>query len=322
MSKFRAFKNLLLDFMQNTIKILFSKTFKYKLMLKKIALLTILLTYIVSAQAQGFKFSVHVDPLISLLDSDYNQVEGAAIAGGMALGVEVERYFAEGENYAITFGLDFSLGKGGTLLYKYGGILMGNTDLDKNSYANNIFGTEPASGENLHLSAFTRIKYSINYVEIPFGLKLRTNELGGSYMRAFFHIPLIKIMVPVIAQGRVYSVDTKANDYEPDLNPLAYSVPEETKSSPEKNIYGEIFPIQIGIGAGAGVEYSPNAEGGLRLFAGIYYDYGVLDVVGRKKIDYEEPLTPANTISGTRETKNLNPRNALHNIALRIGVTF
>lgn len=287
-------------------------------MLKKIALLTILLGYIVSAQAQGFKFSVHVDPIISFLDSDYNQVEGAGIAGALALGVEVERYFAEGENYAITFGLDFSLGKGGTLLYKYGGVLLGNTDLDKNSYIDNdTKANKPLSGENLHLSSFTRIKYSVNYVEIPVGLKLRTNELGSSYMRAFFQIPLIKVMIPVIAQGRVFTPNTEADGYVED--DLGYIVPEDIKSSPEKNIYSEIFPIQIGIGAGAGVEYSPNSEGGLRLFAGIYYDYGVLDVVGRKKINYEEPLTAATT---NRETKNLNPRNALHNIALRIGVTF
>ncbi|MCP4438205.1 MAG: PorT family protein [Aureispira sp.] len=289
-------------------------------MLKKIALLTILIGYIVSAQAQGFKFGVHVSPIISFLDSDKPYVGNTAVAGAVALGVEVERYFSDGENYALTFGVDFSLGKGGTLLYEYGGKFLGSTDLYENPFANNTTGEEPSSGTDLHISAFTPIKYSVTYIELPIGLKLRTNELGGSYMRAFFHLPLIKIMVPVIAQARIYTPDTKADGYVKDLNPVAYSIPEETKSSLEKNVYGEILPIQIAIGAGAGVEYTPNAEGGLRLFAGIYYDYGLLDVVSRKKINYEEAWTDPNTAGDIDQ--EINPRNALHNISLRIGVTF
>ena len=46
-------------------------------MLRKFAFLTILLTYVVSAQAQGIKFGVHVDPLVSFSGSDYRGVEAA-----------------------------------------------------------------------------------------------------------------------------------------------------------------------------------------------------------------------------------------------------
>lgn len=294
-------------------------------MLKKIAILTILLAQVVFVQAQNIKFGVHVDPFISLLGSQEKQVVADAINGGTALGVEIEYRFTGEENYALTFGLDFSLNNGGSLIYKYGGVLFQQSELDKTVFRDNLTGlTQPASGEGVNMSAFTKVNYRINYLQIPIGLKLRTNELGGSYMRAFFHIPLIKIMVPVTGGAKIFASDVsvETQGYAVDLDPTGYRIPSGNEASVEPNIWKDITPIQVSIGAGAGVEYSPNQDGGLRLYAGVYYDAGILDVTGGFQAGtvFSEALTATNTL--TRDTKTTNPYNMMHNINLRIGILF
>lgn len=307
-------------------------------MLRKITILTIMFAQVVYMQAQGIKFGVHVDPFISLLGSQEKQVVGDGINGGTALGVEVEYRFTGEENYAITFGLDFSLNNGGSLVYRYGGVLFPNTELDPTVFRDINGNNQPSSGENLDLHAFTKVNYRINYLQMPIGLKLRTNELGGSYMRAFFHIPLIKIMIPVTAGAKIFSpesVAASANGYANDLT--GYRLAPNEESSVEPNIWKDITPIQFSIGAGAGVEFTPNAEGGLRLYAGVYYDAGIIDVIGGFSPDVE--LRAANTVvddpaTATNETadaenntakvakKVTNPYNMMHNINLKIGVIF
>lgn len=293
-------------------------------MLKKIAILTLILVQVLSLQAQKIKFGVHVDPFISLLDSNSPYVVGDAVNGGAALGVEVEYRLNDEGNYAITFGADFSINNGGSLLYRYGGVLFKNTDLTYESYQD-IGGNKPSSGTNLDIAAFTKVNYRVNYVQIPIGLKLRTNELGGSYMRAFFHIPLVKIMIPVTGAAKVFTpgaVASSASGYTDDLT--GYRIPSGNSEGAfvEPNIWKDITPLQIGLGAGAGVEFTPDQENGLRLYAGIYYETGVIDVTGgfTGETTFQEATTGSN--AGSEVTKTLNPRNSAHTISLRIGVIF
>ena len=294
-------------------------------MLKKIAFLTIFLAQVVYAQAQGIKFGVHVDPFISFLDSDYSKVKGSGVNGGTSLGVEMDYAFDATGNYSLTFGLDFSLNNGGTLLYEYGGALFTNSEFDNKSSFRNYVGIQPNNSSGIDMQAFTKINYRMNYIEIPIGLKLRTNELGGSYMRAFFHIPLIKIMIPVTAGAKIFSPDASATGFYDDNDSTKYGVPQNTGSITEGNVWSDITPIQISVGAGAGVEFAPNADGGLRLYAGIYYHSGLIDMTGGFASD-DTVFTPANNVNNPDNLainkQERNPRNAMHNIALRIGVIF
>ena len=156
-------------------------------MLRKIALLTLLLANVVYAQAQ-MKFGVHVDPLMSYSGSSYRGVEATGQNFGVAIGLEGEYYFNEDkENYAFTFGLDFSFNKGGKLRYLNRGAYFQNTELDKNVFVLNDGANTYAQNNPILLAAGTEVTYSITYLELPVGIKLRTNELGQSYVRAFFH---------------------------------------------------------------------------------------------------------------------------------------
>lgn len=290
-------------------------------MVKKITLLTAFLAQVLYSYGQEFKFGVHVDPFFSFLSSDYNKVDGAGFNFGTSLGVEGEyRFNAEG-NYALTFGADFSFNNGGTLLYEYGGVLLPKTEFDSRSEFRNNKGQVPASASGISMLAFTKINYRVNYVEIPIGLKLRTNELGGSYMRAFFHIPIIKVMIPVTGGAKIFAPDAAAKGFVIDNDSTRYGIPQTTGSVTERDAWSDITPIQISLGLGAGVELTPNADGGLRIYAGIYYHSGLIDITGGFN-ENTRFFSPTNANSSVNETQDRNPRNALHNIALRLGVIF
>ena len=281
-------------------------------MLRKISLLTAILTVSVSAYAQSFKFGVHIDPGVSFMNSNDKKVKPDGANMNFAFGVEMEKYFSEKENYAITFGANFAVAKGGKLAYGDGGILLPNSTLDNTAYFYTPNGTQSAntrgeSGKGLALSPGTTIKYNISYVELPVGLKLRTNEIGQSYMRAFFHLPIATVMVPVSARA---SVNAPKSD---NLNTPAYYTDGAVKG---ENIYKDVFPIQLAIGTGAGVEWAPNDEGGLRLIGGIYYNYGVIDAVKSNQL-FQTPIN----VASPAYTKN-SASTGFHNISLRIGVVF
>lgn len=280
-------------------------------MLRKFSLVTAFMACIVYAQAQGIKFGVHVDPLISLMASNDKKVVPDGANLGFGFGVEMEYYFSEGENYAFSFGANFALGKGGKLSYADGGILLPNSELDNTVFFNNQTGASASStqtpGTDLPLISGTTIKYNLNYLEVPFGLKLRTNELGQSYMRAFFHLPIATIGIPVSARATVDAPQGASNLIQ------GYFTSEPSKG---ENVYKELIPLQFSLGTGAGVEYAPNEEGGLRIVGGFYYNYGFLDTF-KKNYLYDNTVLPVAT-----PTKENKARTGFHNIGLRVGVIF
>lgn len=276
-------------------------------MLRKITLLTAFLAFVVSAQAQKeFKFGVYVEPSVSFFASNDKDVEPDGSNLGFTIGLLGEYYFGNSDNYALIMGGNFSLGRGGTLLYEDGGRLFPDSELDAESYVSTSTGNVGTNGEGLLLTPGTKVKYSLNYLEIPVGLKLRTNELGESYMRAFFQLPVLTIGIPVSARASIES---------PNATGFVSSTGEEVYYTPEKvkgeNVYKDIFPLQIQLGAGAGVEYAPNEDGGLLLTAGLFYNYGFLDAVGTNEL-FDLTATP--------ETNKA--RTGFHNIGLRLGIVF
>jgi hypothetical protein len=298
-----------------------------KFMFRKIFILTLLFANIVYSNAQEIKFGVHVDPAISFLDSDYSKVSADGVNFSFALGVEVEYRFSD--NAAFTFGVDFSLNNGGSILYGYSGVLFANSEFDNAKSFFNMVNVNPSSSTGIDMYAFTKVNYRINYVEVPLGFKFRTEELGGSYMRVFFHLPIVKIMIPVMASAKIFAPQAAANGFEDDINSSKYGVPQASSANSvddlgyvvENNVWKDITPIQVSVGAGAGVEFSPTDPDGLRLYAGIYYHSGLLDVTGGflGKTTYTEALTLTNLLPDSQER---NPRNAMHTIALRIGAIF
>jgi hypothetical protein len=284
-------------------------------MIKKIATLSLLVAGLCSqAQAQKYpiKFGVHIDPGMSLMGSNEKKVTSDGVIGNFRLGVELEFYFNENDNYGLSLGANFSTGNGGKLKYAEGGRILRNSEFDLSAFSNNA-GSAPLdynhttdAQRGVFFSEGTVVRYAVNYVEIPIGLKLRTNKLGETPLRAFFHIPVVTPMIGISARGNISA-------------PAATSAPATDiygGESKKENIYSDVNFFQIGLGTGAGIEFMPSGDDGLRLVAGFYYTAGLLDVT--KKVNL--PTATLNDAPTTTEEKN--PRTGFHNIGLRIGVIF
>ena len=128
------------------------------------------------------RFGFQLSPTFSGLNANVTTINGSGSNLGLKLGMIGEYYFRE--NYAITGGLGFAFNSGGTLLFDNPGDYWHETDLP------------PAIADTI--SGNTKFKYNIQYVEIPIGLKLRTNEFG--YMRYFLE-PAITIGFNSQARG-------------------------------------------------------------------------------------------------------------------------
>jgi hypothetical protein len=247
--------------------------------MKKIVVLTAFLSFLYSqAFSQGdFRFGFQFSPTITWLNAtDDNRINGNGVAfGGPKLGMVGEKYFRE--NYAITFGLGFAFNQGGKLKHDFGG------DLWKNSSLSNSIYHELPDGVNL--------RYSLQYVEIPFGLKMKTQEFG--YIRYYAELPIFTLGILTQAQGAVdgTDMDTEKENIREDVNLFGFSW-----------------------GLGAGIEYSigPNSA----LIGGIYYQNLVTDVTknGLRRGPDSDPMD-APTIKEDAKT-------ILQGLTFRFGVMF
>lgn len=100
---------------------------------------------------------VHADPVISWFGSDIDSVTNDGARSGFNFGITVYRFF--GSNYALSTGLN---------LMSAGGRLVTSNET--------IF--DITSGIDPLVPANSAITYKIQYLTIPIGLKLQTNQIG------------------------------------------------------------------------------------------------------------------------------------------------
>ncbi len=180
----------------------------------------------------GFQLS----PTFSYMRTDDNKINGNGTNLGLKLGVVGELYFEE--KYALLIGIGFAFNSGGTLYHENFGDTWQRSEL-------------PA-GVLRPFPAGTDLKYNLQYVEIPAGLKFRTREFG--YLRYFAELPLITIGFNSQARGAV-----------------KYQGINEEKI----DIRNEVVGISLSWGLGAGVEYSITES--TALVAGLGFQRGFTD---------------------------------------------
>lgn len=311
-------------------------------MFKKLALLTGFASSAFLATGQGIKFGMHVAPLVSFMGSNDERVKSSAASAGFGVGIEAEYYFMESEKVALAFGVDFSLGKGGRMLYKYGGHLLPNSDnnFDAASYqlnpdltdisaaiiSGNLTNVNQATqsgvdSAGIDFAAFTRIKHTANYLEVPLSLKFRPAEFGD--WKILLQVPIIRAMIPVSSRAKIFSPDTEADGYVNDF--YGYRLLDDATTSPA--IYKDVVPFQLSAGLGVGAEWAPTDK--WRVFAGLYYEASLLDMT--KKIQTREAVTgSSNALAevaalayhANRTYSDKNPRMAPHTLGLRVGFLF
>ena len=132
--------------------------------MQKYILSLIILAFSSQIFPQKLSFSVVVDPMITWMKTNEEDIQRDEVNFGYNIGLVMEKYFTD--DYAISTGISI-LNTGGNLLY------LDSMDFD--------FG----SGMDT-LSGGTTVTYNLQYITIPFSLKLNSTEIG--YTTMFAHI--------------------------------------------------------------------------------------------------------------------------------------
>lgn len=224
--------------------------------MKKIALLIVFSCFAFSAFSQddGFQFGFHASPTITWLNNnaDNKTIEGDGSNFAFKIGADGEYYFRE--NYALKFGLSMTFKQGGNLLFN---------SIDS-SGAVLFLDTQPT----ISASTGDKVNFNYQYLEIPFGIKMRTNEMG--FMRYFAEIPVVTLGFNTGARAKIEGGD-------------------------DFRIGKDTGLIQMSWGLGAGAEYSVSET--TSIVAGIYFQSGFINTyygkTGLDSIDKTKTSTNA-----------------------------
>ena len=177
---------------------------------------------------QSISFGIRADPAFCWFSSDNNIIKNDGARPGLNFGLTFNRYFAK--NYSFSTGISL-LNAGGRL------ISSDTTVFEFTNFTSTILPGKP-------------VVYKIQYLVIPLGLKLQTNQIG--YVTFFSDIGLDPKIV-VGGKADIPSLDI----------------------SGEKAI-NELKPFNLGYHVTGGIEYS--VGGTTALVIGLNFDNNFLDI--------------------------------------------
>jgi hypothetical protein len=198
-----------------------------KNMKKGLIIVFVLILYILPSHSQGIRFGIFVDPQVSWMSSDNDEVTNNGSRMGFNFGLNINKFFAE--NYAITSGISLNH-VGGKLRYA-----------DSTAFR--------VQGEIDTLLRGTTITYKFQYINVPFGLTLKTNEIG--YFTYFAHLG-------VDFQFKIKATGDESNGFD------------------DKKIDEEVNFFTIGYHFGVGAEYS--LGGNTSIVLGLTFNQSLIDV--------------------------------------------
>ncbi|HBF88315.1 MAG TPA: hypothetical protein DDX39_06695 [Bacteroidales bacterium] len=183
------------------------------------------------------RFGIVGTPQVTWLKSDVKLVETDGIRLGLSYGLNLE--FSFSDNAIFTTGV-FINNAGGKLKY---------------NDTTNVFSFEHSDIIDT-LPTGVSITYKTQYLEIPLGLKFKTNEIG--YLTYFGQLGL----TPMV------NISAKGDSEKPDL-------------IDNEKIQKEVSLFNLAYHIGAGVEY--NLSGNTSLLAAIIYTNGFFDITRNPK---------------------------------------
>jgi len=196
------------------------------LWIKRIFIIIALVSSFHAVNGQGkMRFNVHFDPQFAWLSSsDHDKIDPDGSIFHMQAGIQMDYFFQKNYAFVLGFGIN---NMGGKLFYsdsvRYG---RGNTVL-----------IEPNQS----------VQMNLQYMEIPVGLKLKTEELGyGTFFLQLGFNPMFNINAHITTKDGVYD---------------------------KEDIKESINMFSLGYHVGAGIEYklggSTAAIGGIRWTSGL-----------------------------------------------------
>lgn len=204
----------------------------------------------ISAQeSTEMRFGVQVSPTWSWAKTTDKKLEGTGSNWGLKFGVQGEFYFKP--TYAFIAGLGFGFNQGGTIQSGYE-----MADLWKNSsLSEDKYHSIPKEG---------KFYYSITYVEIPFGLKLRGGVSEDRPISYYAEIPVFTLGFKSKAQGDIRGTNN--------LN------------TEKEDIRNDVNGTSLSWGLGGGIEYKAS---GATLVGGIHFQQQFTNFKGDGRVQKE-----------------------------------
>jgi hypothetical protein len=227
--------------------------------MKKIFLLILVafFTTTVMAQTKAWKIALHVDPNLSWLKPDHNDITSEGTKLNFGYGLSIDKMFTD--NYAIATGIQ---------IFNTGG------KLSFNQVRNDV----PANNNDTSYTSIASLNrvYKLKYLEVPLTLRLRTNEIG--YMTYWVQVGV----------GLGFNIKARANDevnHEMILasdgawDAAGNTVLDQTGNDALENedINKEVRLFRTSLIVGGGIEY--NLSGDVSLVAGIIFNNAFSNVL-------------------------------------------
>jgi len=245
--------------------------------MKKIAISLFFLGVMFQPAMAQFRFGINATPHWSWMNTNDKKIEGAGAQLGFRFGLTGDFFLDSEENYAITTGLNMSFNQGGTLQNGYTqGVFWPNSDLSESR-----FDTVPMNGQ---------LTYHLNYLEVPFGLKLRGGLGSSSPIKFYVEIPVVTLGFLIGSNGDISNT--------------------VGKNTEDENIRDDVNGLALSWGLGGGAEYDLNENA--TLYGGLFFQNHFTDVTKDKD---------AFVIDGTTR-KNEDSSGRGSTLALKIGVYF
>lgn len=184
----------------------------------------------VSVQGQTpIRFNVQVSPQFNWLSSsDHDRIDPDGSVFHMQAGLQMDYFFAPNYAFVLGFGIN---NQGGKLLYSEG-----------QEYV--------SDGDTINILPESRVKMNLQYLDIPVGLKLKTEELG--YATIFLQLGM----------NPMFNVNAHITSDELDYD--------------KKGIRESVKLFSLGYHVGAGVEY--RLGGNTALIGGVRWTSGLTNV--------------------------------------------
>lgn len=231
----------------------------------------LLFAFSTSFAQDDIRFGFQLSPTFSWMSASTNTINPSGTNLALKMGMMGEYYFRE--NYAVTAGLGFVFNSGGTLLHEFGGEYWTRSDLGP------ALDTLPSN---------VKLKYSVQYLEIPVGLKMRTREFG--YIRYFLE-PNLVFGFKTKSTGNIKG--TGVGDEQEDLD-----------------ISKEVNGLNLAWGIGGGIEYSISES--TRLIGGIGIQIGFTDATDDNGTVFDPD----------RGNRTENSKGTINNLIIKLGIMF